>query len=190
MGGLFGQAYVGYGKDRDHIVRTGVVSDLAAKAHGNHWIAGAKGGYLMSFAGLGAGPIVPLDYARAKVNGYSETGDAALSLNVGAQSYKALKGQAGLEVRGDLAGLHPFLDVTAEHNFSRDDRPITFAQTDARIIINSWQVRGRKETYGRLAGGASASLASGLSVDAFATTTLDRNHGQEVGAQVGVKAAF
>jgi len=51
-------------------------------------------------------------------------------------------------------------------------------------------VRGRKETYVRLAGGASASLASGLSIDAFATTTLGRNHGQEVGAQVGVKAAF
>ncbi|WP_341631624.1 autotransporter domain-containing protein [Sphingomonas agri] len=190
MGGLFGQAYVGYGKDRDRIVRTGVVSDLAATAHGNHWIAGAKGGYLMSFAGVGAGPIVALDYARAKVNGYTETGDAALSLNVGAQSYKALKGQAGLEVRGDLAGLHPFLDVTAEHNFSSDDRLITFAQTDAPTIVNSWQVRGRKETYGRLSGGASASLASSLSVDAFATTTLGRNHGQEVGAQAGVKAAF
>lgn len=190
MGGLFGQAYVGYGKDRDHIVRTGVISDLSATPHGNHWVAGAKGGYLMSFAGLGAGPIVALDYARAKVNGYTESGDAALALNVGGQSYKALKGQAGLEVRGDLAGLHPFVDVTAEHNFSGNDRLITFSQTDAPTIVNSWEVRGRQETYGRLSGGASASLVGGLSVDAFATTTLGRNHGQEVGAQVGVKAAF
>ena len=188
--GLFGQAYVGYGRDRNRIIRTGVVSNLDASAHGNHWVAGAKGGYLMSFSGVEAGPIVALDYARAKVNGYTETGDAALALNVGPQSYKALKGQAGLELRGELAGLHPFLDVTAEHNFSGNDRLITFAQTDAPTIVNSWTVNGRRETYGRLAGGASANVVGGLSVDAFATTTLGRKHGQEVGAEVGVKAAF
>ena len=188
--GLFGQAYVGYGRDRNRIIRTGVVSDLDASAHGNHWVAGAKGGYLMSFSGVEAGPIVALDYARAKVNGYTETGDAALALNVGSQSHKALKGQAGLELRGELAGLHPFVDVTAEHNFSGDDRLITFAQTDAPTIVNTWTVDGRQETYGRIAGGASANITGGVSVDAFATTTLGRNHGQEVGAQVGVKAAF
>lgn len=190
MDGLFGQGYVGYGRDRDNIVRTGVISNLTATPHGNHWVAGAKGGYLMSFGGLGVGPIVALDYARAKVNGYTESGDAALTLNVSGQTHKALKGQAGLELRGDLAGLHPFVDVTAEHNFSGDDRLITFAQTDAPIIVNRWDVPGRQETYGRISGGASASLVAGLSVDAFATTTLGRNHGQEVGAQVGVKAAF
>ncbi len=190
MSGLFGQAYAGYGKDRDRITRTGVISDLTATPHGNHWVAGAKGGYLMSFAGLSAGPILALDYARAKVNGYTEAGDAALTLDVSGQSHKALNGQAGLEVRGDIAGLHPFVDVTAEHNFSGDDRLITFAQTDAATIVNTWAVSGKKETYGRLAGGASASITGGLSVDAFATTTLGRNHGQEVGANVGVKAAF
>ena len=189
-GGLFGQAYVGYGRDRDHIIRTGVVSDLTSTPHGNHWVAGAKGGYLMTFAGLEAGPMVALDYARAKVNGYSETGDGALALNVGAQSYKALRGQAGLEARGELAGLHPFVDLTAEHNFSGDDRLITFAQSDAPTIVNSWAVSGRQETYGRIAGGASANLVAGLSVDAFASTTLGRKHGQEVSAHAGVKAAF
>jgi uncharacterized protein YhjY with autotransporter beta-barrel domain/phospholipase/lecithinase/hemolysin len=190
MGGLFGQAYAGYGKDRDRITRSGVILDMLATPHGNHWLAGAKGGYLMSFAGLSAGPILALDYARAKVNGYTETGDAALTLNVSGQSHKALNGQAGLELRGDLAGLHPFVDVTAEHNFSGDDRLITFAQTDAPAIVNSWTVSGKKETYGRIAGGASARLTGALSVDLFATTTLGRDHGQEVGAQVGVKAAF
>lgn len=188
--GLFGEAYLGYGRDRNRIIRTGVVSNLDASANGNHWVAGAKGGYLMSFSGVEAGPIVALDYARAKVNGYTETGDAALALNVGSQSYKALNGQAGLELRGELAGLHPFVDVTAEHNFSGDNRLITFAQTDAPTIVNSWTINGRRETYGRIAGGASANVVGGLSVDAFATTTLGRKHGQEVGAQVGVKGAF
>src|SRR4051812_2642159 len=100
MGGLFGQAYLGYGKDHHRITRAGVVSDLEASPNGSHSIAGAKGGYLMPFAGLRAGPIVALDYARAKVDSYTETGDAALALDVGSQSLKAFTGQLGVEVRG------------------------------------------------------------------------------------------
>lgn len=189
-GGLFGEAYLGYGRDRDRIRRTGVISDLTASAHGNHWLAGAKGGYLVSLGGIGAGPILAIDYARAKVNGYTEAGDAALTLNTGGQSLKAFTGQAGIELRGELAGLHPFVDVTAEHNFSGHGRLITFAQTDAPTIVNRWTVRDRRETYGRISGGASAAISGNLSIDAFASTTIGRNHGQEVGAQVGVKAAF
>lgn len=190
MAGLFGQAYVGYGHDSDRIMRAGVVQGMEASPHGNHTVAGAKGGYLMSFAGLKAGPIVAVDYARAKVDGYTETGDPALTLNVSGQHAKAFTGDAGIEVRGDLAGLHPFVDATVEHNFTRDDRVITFAQTDAPGIVNSWAVPGRKQTYGRLAGGASATLTGGLSVDAYVSTTLDRKGGNVTGGNVGVKVSF
>jgi uncharacterized protein YhjY with autotransporter beta-barrel domain len=190
LGGLFGEAYLGYGKDRNRITRAGVVEDMTASAHGSHTIAGAKGGYLMSFLALKAGPIVALDYARAKVNGYTETGDPALTLNVGSQRYKSLTGQAGLEVRGDLVGLHPFVDATVEHEFTGDERLISFAQTSAPVIVNSWTVPGRKQTYGRLSGGASANLIGGISVDAAASTTVSRKGGNEVGGQIGLKAKF
>jgi outer membrane autotransporter protein len=189
LGGLFGQAYLGYGKDRNRIARTGVVDDLTANPHGSHTIAGAKGGYLISLAALKVGPMVALDYARAKVNGYTESGDAALALNVGSQSYKSLTGQAGLELRGDLAGLHPFVDAPIEHDFTGDDRLISFAQTSAPVIVNTWAVPGSRQTYGRLSGGASANLGS-ISIDASATTTLSRKGGQEIGGQIGLKAKF
>jgi uncharacterized protein YhjY with autotransporter beta-barrel domain len=189
-GGLFGQAYVGYGRDRNRITRTGVVDDMTASPHGNHTVAGAKGGYLMSWGGLKAGPIVALDYARAKVDGYTEAGDAALTLNVSRQSLKAVTGQAGIEVRGDIAGLHPFVDLTAERDFTGDDRLIAFSQTSAPVIVNQWAVTRGKDTYGRLSGGASASLGGKISVDAFVSTTLGRDGGQEVGGNVGVKAKF
>ena len=190
MGGLFGQAYLGYGKDRNRITRTGVVQDMSASPHGNHTIAGAKGGYLMGLAALQIGPVVALDYARARVDSYTESGDPALTLNVGSQSLKSLTGQAGLEARGDLAGLHPFIDLTAEHQFSGNGRVIGFAQTSAPTIVNSWQVSPHKETYARLSGGASATLTGNFSVDAFVSTTFGRNGGQETGGQLGVKAAF
>ena len=189
-GGLFGQAYVGYGRDRNRITRTGVVDDMTASPHGNHTVAGAKGGYLMSWGGLKAGPIVALDYARAKVDGYTEAGDAALTLNVSRQSLKAVTGQAGIEVRGDIAGLHPFVALTAERDFTGDDRLIAFSQTSAPVIVNQWAVTRGKDTYGRLSGGASANLGGKISVDAFVSTTLGRDGGQEVGGNLGVKAKF
>jgi outer membrane lipase/esterase len=189
-GGLFGQAYLGYGRDRNHISRAGVVEGMDASPHGNHTTAGAKAGYLMSFAGLGIGPVVALDYARAKVDGYTESGDPALTLNVGSQSLKSLTGQAGLEARGNLSGLRPFADLTVEHEFEGNGGFISFSQTSAPIIVNHWSTSRDKETYGRLSGGAAADLWTGFSVDAAFSRTIGRNGGQEMGAQVGVKASF
>ena len=190
MGGLFGQAYLGYGKDHNRIDRAGVVDGMEATPSGNHTVAGAKAGYLMSFMGMSAGPIVAVDYARAKVNGYTEAGDPALTLNVSSQSLKAVVGQAGLEVRGELAGFHPFLDVTAERDFTGDDRIITFAQTSAPIIVNTWDVPRGKKTYARLLAGGSANVIGGVSVDASVSTTFGRNGGQETSGNVGLKARF
>jgi uncharacterized protein YhjY with autotransporter beta-barrel domain/phospholipase/lecithinase/hemolysin len=189
-GGLFGQAYLGYGKDKVRIRRTGVVEAMSATPHGSHFTAGAKGGYLVPIGGLKVGPVVALDYAHAKVNGYTESGDAALTLNVSSQKLSALTGQAGIQARGDLAGLHPFIDLTLEHDFSGDDRLISFSQTSAPVIVNRWAATRDKETYGRVAGGASADLGGNLSIDAYASTTIGRNKGQEMGGQLGVKVRF
>jgi outer membrane lipase/esterase len=188
--GFFGQGYVGYGNDRNRITRMGVVANMTAEPHGTHVIAGTKGGYLMSFGALQAGPIVAVDYARAKVDSYTESGDTALTLNVGSQSLNDLSGQAGVEIRGALAQLHPFLDLTAEHNFADNNRLISFSQTSAPVIVNHWAVTRGKDTYGRVSGGASADLSGALSLDAVISTTFGRNDGQESSAQVGVKARF
>lgn len=189
-GGLFGQAYVGYGHDDNDIRRTGVVEDMTASPNGNHTTAGAKGGYLVSLGGAKLGPIVAIDYAHAKTDGYTESGDPALTLNVGGQSVHSLTGQAGVEARGEIAGLHPFLDLTAEHEFSGDGRAISFSQTSAPIIVNEWDVSGNKQTYGRVSVGASADIVGNISIDVFGSTTFGRNDGQERGGQVGVKARF
>ena len=76
FGGGFAQGYLGYGKDDHDIRRQGVVDNMSADADGTHWVAGAKAGYLMPFGPVRVGPVVGLDYARAKVDGYSEDGDA------------------------------------------------------------------------------------------------------------------
>jgi outer membrane lipase/esterase len=124
------------------------------------------------------------------VGSYTERGDPALTLNVGGQSLKALTGQAGLEVRGDLAGLHPFVDGTVEHQFSGNSRMISFSQTTSPIIVNEWAVSADKGTYGRFTGGASATVVGNVSIDVAGSMTVGRNHGQEKGGQVGVRARF
>ena len=190
MGGLFGQAHVGYGNDDHRITRVGVVQGMAAKPDGSHVVAGAKAGYLFPFAGMSAGPIVAVDYVRAKVDGYTEAGDPALTLNVSNQTLRSFTGQLGVQLRGEIAGFRPFIDAVAERDLSVNDRIITFSQTSAPTIVNSWDATRRKETYARISGGGSAALTGGISVDAFVTTTLGRDYGNEVGGQVGVKARF
>ena len=190
VGGLFGQAYLGYGKDDPRITRTGVVQDMTASPNAHHVTAGAKAGYLMSFVGVGIGPVVALDYAKANVGSYTENGDPALTLNVGSQSLKAFTGQAGLEVRGDIAGLHPFADLTAEHQFSGNGRLISFSQTTSPVIVNHWAVSSNRDTYGRASVGARADIIGGIGIDVSGSTTIGRNHGQEMGGQIGVNARF
>ena len=56
--------------------------------------------------------------------------------------------------------------------------------------MNEWAVAGGKETYGRLSGGMSATITPHVSVDAAFSRTIGLNGGQEMGAQVGVKANF
>jgi outer membrane lipase/esterase len=186
----FAQAYLGYGRDRPGIDRAGVVENMSARPTANHTTAGAKAGYLFGLGGMKVGPVAALDYAHAKVGGYTESGDLALTLNVGSQSVNALTGQAGIEARGEIAGLKPYVDLTVEHDFSGDDRLISFAQTSAPTIVNTWAATRDKQTYGRVAGGASFTVLGGISIDAAATSTIGRDGGQEFGGQLGVKAHF
>ena len=189
-GGLFGQGYLGYGHDSNRITRMGVVQDMTASPSGNHVIGGAKAGYLMATGPLSLGPIVALDYARARVGSYTEAGDPALTLSVGSQSAKSFTGQLGAEARGDLEGLKAYAAVTAEHQFSGSADSITFAQTDAPIIVNRWDVSRHKGTYGRIAAGGVADLFGTTSLDAAVSATVGRHGGEEIGAHVGVRTSF
>ncbi|MEO7787653.1 MAG: autotransporter domain-containing protein [Sphingomicrobium sp.] len=193
--GGFAQGYVGYGKDKHRITRTGIIDNMSARPSGDHWLAGAKAGYLMSFVGLRAGPVVALDYAKAKVDAYSETGDAALTLNVNSQRFSSLRGSAGLELRGDLgsAGAHfrPFASVVAERDFKGDGRTVYYAQTSAPTIVNHFAFEtASKKTYARGTAGLSASVVGGVSVDAAVSGTFGKKQGNETSARLGFNVGF
>jgi outer membrane autotransporter protein len=164
---------------------------MSGDADGHHILAGARGGFLMPFGLISAGPVVGLDYAKAKVDGYTESGDPALTLNVSDQTYKALTGNLGLEVRGGAAvpgaGVHPYAQALLEKDFIGDGRTIFYAQTSAPGIVNRFDYESRsKKLYGRLNGGIAASVLGGISVQASASTTVGKKQGNEVSGQIGV----
>ena len=82
-GGAFVQGYAGYGWLRYRINRAAVIDTIHSRPDGTSVTAGGKAGYLAGFGGLRVGPVVALDYERATINGYTETGDPVLTLNVG-----------------------------------------------------------------------------------------------------------
>jgi phospholipase/lecithinase/hemolysin/uncharacterized protein YhjY with autotransporter beta-barrel domain len=193
--GGFGEGYVGYGHDNHRITRSGVVTPMTASPSGSHWIAGAKAGYLASLGLLRIGPVVALDYAKAKVDAYTESGDSALTLNVGSSSAKTLEGSVGAELRGKVdagaAGIRPFGSVVVVKDLAGDGRAITFSQTSAPGIVNSWQLADRsKHIYERVTAGASARLTGGVNVEALVSTTFSKRGGNETSAHAGLRLDF
>jgi phospholipase/lecithinase/hemolysin/uncharacterized protein YhjY with autotransporter beta-barrel domain len=195
IAGGFVQAYAGYGWNKHDIERAGVVQEMEADPKGNHFIAGAKGGYLMPVGSVRVGPVVGLDYAKAKVDGYTETGDPVLTLNVDSLTYRSLRGSAGVELRGDFEGggvqLRPFASAVVEMDFTGDGRTVSFSQTSAPIIVNSFAFAdASKKAYGRMSGGFSAAILSSVSLDVAGSATIGKDQGEETSAQLGLRFSF
>ena len=168
---------------------------MTARPDGSHVLAGAKAGYLMPFGTFRIGPVVALDYAKAKIDGYTEQGDPALTLNVSNQSYRALTGNVGVEVRGGVgvpgASIHPYASAMLEKDLIGDGRTIFTAQTSAPIIVNRFDYPDRStKIYGRVTGGLSASILGAVDLQAAASATLGKSQGNEVSANLGVSIGF
>ena len=98
--------------------------------------------------------------------------------------YSSLRGSIGAEVRGDFGGggvqLRPYAAAVIEKDFTGDERSISFAQTSAPGIVNSYRVEdGSTKAYGRLSVGMSAAILSGVSLNANVSGTLRKDQGNE-----------
>lgn len=195
LGPVFVQGHAGYGRTDYDIRRAAVIDSLSADPEGSHIVAGAKAGFLTGLGPLRVGPVVALDYARAKVDGYTETGDAALRLNVDSQRYSALIGGAGLELRGDFSAggssLRPFASAMLEKDLDGDSRTLTFSQTASPTIVNRFSLAERDTgIYTRFTAGASAQLARNIQLDVNGSTTAGKDQGNDVSVQGGVRVGF
>ena len=195
IGGAFVQAYGGYGWDHHRIVRKGVVQGMTASPNGNHWIAGGKVGYLMNMGSIRVGPIAALDYARVKVDGYTEAGDPALTLNVRQTKYSSLRGDLGAELRGDYdgGGIHfrPYLSLVGEKELGNKGRSVYFSQTASPVIVDHFNFSDvSKKIYGRGTVGATAQVLKGVALDTGISMTLGKKQGDETSGHLGVRVGF
>lgn len=195
IAGGFIQGYLGFGWDDYDIGRRGVVEGMDANTDGDHFLAGAKAGYLFPVAGFRLGPVVALDYADVSVEGYTEEGDPALTLNVSDADFSSLRGSIGIEARGDFAGdgvqWRPYGALALEKELDGDDRSISFAQTSAPGIVNTWKIDDvSTKAYGRFTGGLNARILSNVMLGAAISTTFGKKQGNETSGHLGVKIGF
>ncbi|HEY0028641.1 MAG TPA: autotransporter domain-containing protein [Allosphingosinicella sp.] len=194
-GGAFVQAHAGYGWMDYRTRRTAIIDDIRGETEGTATIAGAKAGYLAGFGGLRVGPVVGVHYAKVEIDGYTESGDPVLTLNVGEQDVKALVGSAGLEARGSFkAGglaIAPYASVTAEKDLEGDGRAIRYAGTASPGIVNTFVLENRsKEVHGRLTAGANLALFGSASLQVQGSTSIERDGGNDTSAFVALKLGF
>jgi outer membrane lipase/esterase len=191
----FVEGYAGYGWLNVENEREALINQVEGETDGSAVTAGAKAGYLFGLGDWRVGPVVGLQYARAELDGYTETGEPVLSLNVSDQDVKALVGSAGIEARGDwdAGGLsvEPYVTLTAEKDFEGDSRTIRYAGTASPGIVNTFVLNDRPEdTYVRLGGGADVELVGSLSLQISGSGSFGREGGDDLFGMLGLKAGF
>ena len=152
-------------------------------------------GYLMNMGAVRVGPVAGLDYVRAKVDSYTETGDPALTLNVSSTKVNSLRGNLGAELRGDFGGdgiqFRPYIALVAEKEMNSSGRSVAFSQTDAPLIVNQFGFESvSRKIYGRGTIGASARIFGGTSIDAGISMTGGKKQGNETSGHLGLRVGF
>jgi outer membrane autotransporter protein len=196
MGGAFVEGYAGAGRLDLDISRRAVLDDIVADTEGSTLLAGVEAGYLMQMGGAKLGPVAGLNYARAKLDGYTETGDPVLTNIVQDQKASETVGYGGLEAQLDASSggisMKPYLKLLAEKQIGGGMRSVRYAGTASPVIVNSFDPdRGRDDDpYGRIEGGVSLALGGAFSLEAQASATFEHPQQDEFSGFLGLKLAF
>ena len=192
---FFAQALATIGVQDYRNSRLGVVDTITSRPDGTSFVAGGKAGYLFNAGTVQIGPIGGLTYARVRVNGYTEAGDPALTLNVGAQTAEALVGSLGAQFRApiliDGRIISPYLNLTMEDDLIGSGRLIQYNATSSPIIVNNWSIaNGSQRVYGRVSGGVVAPLSATIALTANLSRTIARQGGDDFYGNGGLKISF
>ncbi len=193
---FFAQGLATFGWQNYRNTRPGVVDTITSNPDGTSFVAGGKIGYLFDAGKSQVGPIGGLTYARARVNGYTESGDPVLTLTVGPQTAEALVASAGVQFRAPFIVndrvISPYLNLTAEDDLIGNGRIIQFGATSAPLIINNWSIPNgtSQHVYGRVAGGVVAPVTNNVALTMNLSRTLARQGGDDFYGTGGLKISF
>jgi phospholipase/lecithinase/hemolysin/uncharacterized protein YhjY with autotransporter beta-barrel domain len=193
---FFAQGLATFGWQNFRNTRPGVVDTITSNPDGTSFVAGGKVGYLFDAGKSQVGPIGGLTYARARVNGYTESGDPVLTLTVGPQTEEALIASAGVQFRTPFMVygriISPYLNLTAEDDLIGNGRIIQFGATSAPLIINNWAIPNgtSQHVYGRVAGGVVAPVTNNVALTVNLSQTVGRQGGTDFYGTGGFKVSF
>jgi outer membrane lipase/esterase len=194
---FFAQGLATFGWQNYRNVRPGVVYTITSNPDGTSFVAAGKIGYLFGTPDkIQAGPIGSLLYARAKVNGYTESGDPVLTLNVGQQVADTLIGSVGAQFRFPfwVGGriISPYLNLTADSDIIGNGRIVQFGATSAPLIVNNWAIPNitSQRVYGRVAGGVVAPVSNNVALTMNVSQTFGRQGGNDFYGNGGLVISF
>jgi len=193
---FFAQGLATYGWQNFRNTRPGVVDTITSNPDGTTFLAGGKAGYLFDAARTQIGPIGGLTYARARVNGYTETGDPVLTLTVGRQTTEALVGSVGVQFRAPFLVngriISPYLNLTADDDLIGNGRIIQYGATSAPLIINNWAIPNgsSQRIYGRVAGGVVAPVTNNVALMVNVARTVGHWGGDDFYGSGGLQISF
>jgi outer membrane lipase/esterase len=193
---FFAQGLATFGWQNFRNTRPGVVDTITSNPDGTTFVAGGKIGYLFDAGKSQIGPIGGLTYARARVNGYTESGDPVLTLTVGPQTAEALVASVGVQFRAPFMvngrTISPYLNLTAEDDLIGNGRIIQFDATSAPLIVNSWAIPNgtSQHVYGRVAGGVVAPVTNNVALTANLSRTVGHQGGDDFYGTGGFKVSF
>ena len=193
---LFAQALATVGHQDYRNTRPGVVDTITSNPGGTSFVVASKAGYLFDAGSAKIGPIGGLTYARARVDGYTETGDPVLALTVGSQTAETLIGSIGVQLRTpfQLQGrtINPYINLTAEDDIIGNGRIVQFSATSAPLIVNNWTIPNgtSRNVYGRVSAGVVAPFWSNVALTANVSRTVGRTGGDDFFGSGGLKISF
>ncbi|MGJ5179814.1 autotransporter domain-containing protein [Bradyrhizobium oligotrophicum] len=193
---LFAQGFATIGHQDYRNTRPGVVDTITSNPGGTTFVAAGKAGYLFDAGSAKLGPIGGLTYARARVDGFTEAGDPALTLNVGAQTAETLIGSVGVQLRTPFqvqgAIISPYLNLTLDDDIIGNGRLIQYGATSAPLIVNNWTVPNgtSHDVYGRVSAGVVAPFWSNVALTANVSRTVGRSGGDDFYGSGGLKISF
>ena len=193
---VFAEVLAAYASHEVDLARPGVIDTIRSNTDASAFALAARGGYLIDFGGLRAGPIAGLTYVHARVGGYTEKGDDLLTFNVEAQTVDSLTGNAGIRFlapfRSGGGFVVPYLNIMLEHQFGDGARTLTVDQVQTNLylpIMNSVSNFDTR-TYGRIEGGISFELGPQLGAVINAASTFARDEGQDFRVSAGLTYRF
>ncbi|WP_257164730.1 autotransporter domain-containing protein [Bradyrhizobium sp. SRS-191] len=193
---LFAQALATIGHQDYRNTRPGVVDTITSNPGGTTFVVAGKAGYLFDAGTAKLGPIGGLTYARARVDGFTEAGDPALTLMVGSQTAETLVGSVGVQLRTPFqvqgAMINPYLNLTLDDDIIGNGRLIQYSATSAPVIVNNWNVPNSTShnVYGRVTAGVVAPFWSNVALTANVSRTIGRTGGDDFYGSGGLKISF